>query len=230
VAILSGNRRARRHGAQPGYAGEGRNGERNAPAGGGRSYAACLVVNRFHYSVVPYQGRPVAAGIGAPFGGPAHSSEKKQKGKCRILTGSARTSVQKNNGVASRVCALRHHRKMLALLQASCVMQSIGDPPRAFIRMPKLSVKCRSAVSRQADSHRWCDRPHRPSRADVFAATGIAYISISCVNGAWISLKAKRTRTINKTHSARCAAVTIKAMFPLKAIAVSILNTRDKEA
>jgi hypothetical protein len=95
------------------------------------------VVNRFHYSGVPYHGRPVAAGIGAPFGGPAHSSEKKQKGKCRILTGSARTSVQKNNGVASRVCALRHHRKMLALLQASCVMQSIGDPPRAFIRMPK---------------------------------------------------------------------------------------------
>jgi hypothetical protein len=79
----------------------------------------------------------VAAGIGAPFGGPAHSSEKKQKGKCGILTGSARASVQKNNGVACRVCALPHPRGVLALLQASCVMQSIGESHRMFIRMPK---------------------------------------------------------------------------------------------
>jgi hypothetical protein len=61
VAILSGNRRARRHGAQPGYAGEGRNGERDAPAGGDRPYADCLVVNRFHYSGVPYHCRPASA-------------------------------------------------------------------------------------------------------------------------------------------------------------------------
>jgi hypothetical protein len=81
-----------------------------------------------------------------------------------------------------------------------------------------------------AVSHGGCDRAHSLLKAQAFSAARVACLFFSFVIGAWICRKTKRTQLINNARSSPCADVAIQAMFSLKAFAVSILNTRDKEA